>query len=122
MTHPHSYAILNQLIQTRNYFPIKKATSIVPISIQTNETITLNRGNDIWWIDGIEIPSGFNFSDLTDFQLTIEGETVDYNIPLKPILEIMPETIQGNFWHFPFNKLIQQFIPLISIQFFLYKI
>lgn len=118
-SHPHSNAILNQLVQTplRNYFPIKKSTSIVPISIQTNETITVERGCDIWWIDGIEIPSGFNFSDLTDFQLTSEGGTVDYTIPLKPMLEMMPETIQGNFWRFPFNKLFQQFIPLISIQY-----
>ena len=123
MTHPHSYAILNQFIQTplRNYFLVKKATSIVPISIQTNETITVERGCDIWWIDGIEIPSGFNWLDLTDFQLTTGGGTFDYNIPLKPILEMMPETIQGNFWRFPFNKLIQQSIPLISIQFFYIK-
>ena len=117
MTHPHFNAILNQLNQTplRNYFPIKKATSIVPISIQTNEMITVSRGCDIWWIDGIEIPSGFNFSDLTDFQLKFGNGSVDYNIPLKPILEMMPETIQGNFWRFPFHKLIQQSFPMVGL-------
>ena len=119
MTDSHSYAILSQFIQNplRNYFPIKKATSIVPISIKTNEIISVIRGFDKWWIDGIEIPDGFNWSDLTDFQLTFGGGTVDYNIPLKPILEMMPETIQGNFWRFPFNKLIQQSFPLIAIKY-----
>jgi hypothetical protein len=63
MLHPHFNAILYQSVQThlRKYFPIKHSTSIFPISIQTNEMSSVIRNTDIWWIDGIEIPSGFNW-------------------------------------------------------------
>ena len=118
MLHPHFNAILYQSVQTplRKCFPIKHATSIFPISIQTNEMISVIKNTDIWWIDGIEIPSGFNWSDLKKFQLIIGGSVI-CNIPIKPILEMLPETIKGNFWRFPFNKLFEKSIQLYALQY-----
>jgi hypothetical protein len=104
----------------RSYFPIQHATSITPILISTNQTNQIHdvaRGSVLWWIDGIEIPADCKWSDLTYFRLTIGGDANYYRIPLQPLLRLSLSDDGEKFWRFPFSKLFQQSIPIISLQY-----
>lgn len=100
----------------RHYFPIKHATTIVPIQVQTNHINIVSRTFDLWWIDGIEIPKNKTWGDLTNLCIRIgEPANVNYRIPLQPLLTIDRDRIYDNFWRFPMNKLFEMSIPIIAL-------